>query len=84
MAYKACAPRVDLSPRGHGQNFDSFVLHVQKLNLFVKFCTFQNALNTNMLFYKCQKNKPKVQTVNIFLTSKYHIPMQQPCTEKCL
>lgn len=56
MAYKACAPRVDLSPRGHGQNFDSFVLHVQKLNLFVKFCTFQNALN--MLFYKCQKNKP--------------------------
>lgn len=95
MAYKACAPRVDLSPRGHGQNFDSFVLHVQKLNLFVKFCTFQNALNTNMLFYKCQKNKPwKIGTAKLkqtkspnykhFFTSKYHIPMQQPCTEKCL
>lgn len=66
MAYKACAPRVDLSPRGHGQNFDSFVLHVQKLNLFVKFCTFQNALNTNMLFYKCQKNKPwKIGTAKL-------------------
>lgn len=95
MAYKACAPRVDLNPRGHGQNFDSFVLHVQKLNLFVKFCTFQNALNTNMLFYKCQKNKPwKIGTAKLkqtkspnckhFFTSKYHIPMQQPCTEKCL
>lgn len=66
MAYKACAPRVDLSPRGHGQNFDSFVLHVQKLNLFAKFCTFQNALNTNMLFYKCQKNKPwKIGTAKL-------------------
>lgn len=66
MAYKACAPRVDLSPRGHGQNFDSFVLHVQKLNLLVKFCTFQNALNTNMLFYKCQKNKPwKIGTAKL-------------------
>lgn len=66
MAYKACAPRVDLSPRGHGQNFDSFVLHVQKLNLFVKFCTFQNALNTKMLFYKCQKNKPwKIGTAKL-------------------
>lgn len=66
MAYKACAPRVDLSPQGHGQNFDSFVLHVQKLNLLVKFCTFQNALNTNMLFYKCQKNKPwKIGTAKL-------------------
>lgn len=66
MAYKACAPRVDLSPRGHGQNFDSFVLHVQKLNLLVKFCTFQNALNTNMLFYKCQKKKPwKIGTAKL-------------------
>lgn len=66
MVYKACAPRVDLSPRGHGQNFDSFVLHVQKLNLLVKFCTFQNALNTNMLFYKCQKNKPwKIGTAKL-------------------
>lgn len=66
MAYKACAPGVDLSPRGHRQNFDSFVLHVQKLNLLVKFCTFQNALNTNMLFYKCQKNKPwKIGTAKL-------------------
>lgn len=66
MAYKACAPGVDLSPRGQRQNFDSFVLHVQKLNLFVKFCTFQNALNTNMLFYKCQKNKPwKIGTAKL-------------------
>lgn len=95
MAYKACAPGVDLSPRGQRQNFDSFVLHVQKLNLLVKFCTFQNALNTNMLFYKCQKNKPwKIGTAKLkqakspnykhFFTSKYHIPMQQLCTEKCL
>lgn len=66
MAYKACAPGVDLSPRGQRQNFDSFVLHVQKLNLLVKFCTFQNALNTNMLFYKCQKNKPwKIGTAKL-------------------
>lgn len=66
MAYKACAPGVDLSPRGQRQNFDSFVLHVQKLNLFVKFCTYQNALNTNMLFYKCQKNKPwKIGTAKL-------------------
>lgn len=50
MAYKACAPRVDLSPRGHGQNFDSFVLHVPKLNLFVKFCTccFTSAKRINL------------------------------------
>lgn len=66
MAYIACAPGVDLSPRGQRQNFDSFVLHVQKLNLLVKFCTFQNALNTNMLFYKCQKNKPwKIGTAKL-------------------
>lgn len=66
MAYKACAPGVDLSPRGQRQNFDSFVLHVQKLNLLVKFCTFQNALNTKMLFYKCQKNKPwKIGTAKL-------------------
>lgn len=76
MAYKACAPRVDLSPRGHGQNFDSFVLHVQKLNLFVKFCTFQNALNTNMLFYKCQKNKPwKIGTAKLKQTKSPNLTL---------
>lgn len=65
MAYKACAPGVDLSPRGHRQNFDSFVLRVQKLNLLVKFCTFKNALNTNMLFTSAQRiNLGKLELQN--------------------